>query len=340
MQYFSPETAAGRYDRHRSAVYLPEGALFTDPRNTEYRSSLAGLERAEKEDRILEVPVTLCDSAFRLHAELFPGAVGIIPREECLYTRTGETIKDIAVLTRVGKVAACKVLSIERHEDGPDVVYLSRRAAQEECLSRYLSALTPGDLIPAKVTHLEPFGAFCDIGCGIVALLSVDSISVSRISHPKDRLTPGDRITVVVKSIDREQSRIFLSLKELLGTWEENASLFEAGETVPGIVRSIESYGVFVELTPNLAGLAERTPGDSLSDLPAVGTPVAVYIKSILRERMKIKLVLIDPCHTELPRRPSQKPLRYFVDPKETPHISVFRYSPASANRVVETVFE
>ena len=342
MQYFTPHNRSDhseRPERDTYRPYLPEGSLLSERRNIEYRSSLSGLEKALKEQRILEAPVTLCDASFRLHVELCPGVMGIIEREECLMTREQETIKDIAVLTRVGKAAACKVLSIDRDPLSGTVVRLSRRAAQEECAERYLSALSPGDLIPAKVTHLEPFGAFCDIGCGIVALLSVDCISVSRISHPRDRLTPGDRITVAVKDIDRETGRIFLTLKELLGTWEENATLFEPGQTVAGIVRSIEPYGIFVELTPNLAGLAERAPGEGSATLPEIGTPVAVYIKSILPERMKIKLVLIDPCHTELPRKITGRPIRYFTDPREVSHIDHFLYSPACSSRRIETVF-
>ena len=61
----------------------------------------------------------------------------------------------------------------------------------------------------------------------------------------------------VVSSL--ENNRICLSQRELLGTWEENAALFSQGETVAGVVRSVESYGIFVELTPNLAGW--RSPG-------------------------------------------------------------------------------
>lgn len=338
MPKFTPYNFAGIDREPSKQIYPPEGTLIGDSRNTEYRSSLSGLERAMREGRIIEVPVTLCDSDLCLHADLCPGVIGQIEREECVLTREGEVVKDIAILTRVGKAAACKVLSIDKTESGT-VVKLSRKAAQEECVTAYLSSLSPGDLIPAKVTHLEPFGAFCDIGCGIVALLSVDCLSVSRISHPRDRLSPGDRITVAVKTIDRENHRIFLTMKELLGTWLENASLFEPGQTVAGIVRSIEHYGVFVELMPNLAGLAERTPGDSLSMLPEIGQPVAVYIKSILPERMKLKLVLIDPCHTELPRKIAGKPPRYFIDPQTTSHIDVFRYSPPSSTRLIETVF-
>ena len=316
--------------------YLPEG--YRTPIGEGTRPVAEELERAYCSDRIIEVTVGLCDSDFCLHADLGAGIEGRIPKEQCLYLREGEELKDIAVLTRVGKSVACKVREIEHHPD-KTIVHLSRRAAQVECEERYLSTLTPGDLIPAKVTHLEPFGAFCDVGCGIVALLSIDAISVSRISHPSDRLSPGQKITAVVKAIDPIHHRIFLSLKELLGTWEENASLFLAGQTVTGIVRSIEPYGVFVELTPNLAGLAERPTTDMGIPLPSIGESVAVYIKSILPERMKIKLVLIDPIESEAPEKKRKKALRYFITPQDTPHIDRFRYSPAASPRVVETVF-
>jgi small subunit ribosomal protein S1 len=82
--------------------------------------------------------------------------------------------------------------------------------------------------------------------------------------------------------------RISLTHKELLGTWEENAARFEVGQTVVGMIRSVESYGIFVELTPNLAGLAECKEG------VRVGDACAVYIKNIIPSKMKIKLVLID----------------------------------------------
>ena len=103
-----------------------------------------------------------------------------------------------------------------------------------------------GDVVDCRITHLEQFGAFADIACGIPSLLPIDMISVSRISHPKDRFTVGMDIKAIVKTTDGHH-RISLSHKELLGTWEENAALFKAGETVPGIVRSVERYGIFVE---------------------------------------------------------------------------------------------
>ena len=122
------------------------------------------------------------------------------------------------------------------------------------------SSLVPGDIIPATVTHLDSFGAFLDVGCGVPSLLSIDCISVSRISHPADRLSNGQRLYVAVKLNDTESGRIYVTLKELLGTWEENACNLGAGQTVSGIVRSVESYGIFVILhyCPNRKVLSKR----------------------------------------------------------------------------------
>ena len=133
------------------------------------------------------------------------------------------------------------------------------------------------------------------------------TISVSRIEHPAERFTVGMDIKAVIKSV--ENGRISLSHKELLGTWEENAERFCAGETVSGIIRSVENYGAFVELTPNLAGLAETKEG------VRAGQQASVYIKSIIPEKMKIKLVLIDA----FPDTESPDALSYFV---QEPHLS------------------
>ena len=313
-------------------LYKPEGMLIRTAENREYITSLSGLERAMNEGRILESTVLLCDSAMRLHVDLY-GIPGIIERNDAVYCRRGEEIKDIAVITRVGKPICFKVTGFTKIQ-GETVALLSRRAAQEECIRNYLSDLIPGDIVPAKVTHLENFGAFVDIGCGVASLLSVDSISVSRISHPSDRLSVGDSVFTVIKAIDREQERIFVSMRELLGTWEENASFFEPGQTVAGIVRSIENYGVFIELAPNLAGLAEIREGSCDHNIAVVGQYAAVYIKNIIPERMKIKLVIIDGAKgCEPPSR-----LEYFI-PQETEHIDLWRYSPESNSRIIETRF-
>lgn len=306
--------------------YLPEGALISTPENREYTSSLYGLERARTEEKILEGVVDKCDNdTYTLHVDL-NGVDGIIMREECVY---GENPKDIAIITRVGKSVAFKVIQIIKEDGKRPIAILSRKEAQRECVNNYLMDLIPGDIIPAKITHFENFGAFVDVGCGVNSLICIDSISVSRISSPSDRFKIREQIPVVVKSIDYDTGRIYVSTRELFGTWEENASMFMQGQTVSGIIRSIENYGIFVELSPNLAGLAE------LKDGVEVGQSCAVYIKSIMPEKMKIKLVIIDSYNSKL----STHQPKYFIDTEKVKHIDSWRYSPDNCNKLIETIF-
>lgn len=316
-------------------LFLPEGMLIKSAENREYISSPAGLQRAMNEGKILEATVLLCDSDMRLHIDLY-GIRGIIEKDEAMLCREGESVKDIAVITRVGKPVCFKVVGFDKDDRGRTVAILSRREAQKQCFYEYLSELIEGDIVQARVTHLDSFGAFMDIGCGIPSLLTVDSISVSRISHPSDRLSVGDTVYTVVKTIDRSNGRIFVSMRELLGTWLENASNFGVGQTVAGIVRSVETYGVFIELAPNLAGLAEIREGTDDKSIAVVGEYVTVYIKNIIPDKMKIKLVLIDSYRGTLP----DKSIRYYIDCESVGHIDRWRYSPLGAAKVVESVFD
>lgn len=309
-------------------TYKPEGSFISSQKNFEYISSITGLERALERQIILEGSVVLCDHELNLHVDLPAKIKGIIPREEVLWTNDGQVSKDIAILTRVGKTVCFKVIGFKKNIKGDLVAILSRRAAQEECYHNYICGLIPGDIIHSKVTHLDNFGAFVDIGCGIISLLSIDCISVSRITHPSERLSVGDSIYTVVKGADTK-GRLFVSLRELLGTWEENAALFREGDTVSGIIRSVENYGIFVELTPNLAGLAEFR-GNIYS-----GQTAAVYIKSILPDKMKIKLIIIDAYDNAI----FSEGLNYFIDTSTVSHINNWTYSPKKSKKIIESVF-
>lgn len=265
--------------------YLPEGKIFNSADNRYYLQNEKNMLEAQLHGLILEGHAILCDAEHNLIVEL-PFGKGIIPRCEGAIGIEDGTTRDIALLSRVNKTVCFKVMQIRKNSLGETECILSRRQAQEECMQRHISQLRSGDVIPAKVTHLEPFGCFVDIGCGIPSLIPIDAISVSRISHPNDRFFNGQDIYAVVKST--EDNRICLSHKELLGTWEQNAAMFSPGETVGGVVRSVEPYGIFIELAPNLAGLAE--PRDNVR----VGQAASVYIKALIPEKMKVKLIIVD----------------------------------------------
>lgn len=305
-------------------AYRPEGVPCRS--DAAYLNGIHGLEKAMRENRILQARCYMCDVSHNLHLEI-EGIDAVIPREHAALGISEGIVKDVAIITRVNKMVCFKVLDILYDEQGIAHPILSRAAAQQECKEHLLNTLNIGDVIPAKITHLEQFGAFADIGCGLISMIAIDNISISRIRHPKDRFFVGMDVYAVIRDIDRDNDRITLSHKELLGTWLENAATFEAGQTVSGIVRSVESYGVFVELTPNLAGLAEYT-----KDIEP-GQCAGVYIKSILPDKMKIKLAIVD---ISAPNSTPTK-LHYFIKDGRLDH---WRYSPEGCHKIIETNFK
>ncbi|MDD7194007.1 MAG: S1 RNA-binding domain-containing protein [Oscillospiraceae bacterium] len=305
-------------------IFKPEGQLITTEENRRYLSSPFSLREAYYSEAFLEGRVTRCDSEHNLHIDL--GCMkGIIPRNEGALGIEDGSVRDIALISRVNKPVVFVITGFVTEENGETVAMLSRRRVQQECTESYISALRAGDIIPATVSHIEGFGVFCDIGAGLSALMPIDSISISRIPHPSARFSAGQSIKAVVKSID-SAGRITLSHKELLGTWEQNAALFSVGETVPGIVRSVEKYGIFVELTPNLAGLAEFSEGIE------PGCHAGVYIKSIIPSKMKIKLIIVDSFAADYPAEPP----KYFLDEGR---IDRWLYSPPESEKIIESVF-
>ena len=267
---------------------MPENRLFPPEGLTLHTPyTIATLKAAQKEQTILEAPVLRCDTAHSLHLSL--GEMrGIMYREEVVAPWISGSQRDIAVLSRVGKTVCFQILEIQTDVKGAPIAILSRKSAQEQALHYFESQLTPGMILTCRITHMETYGVFLDIGCGIIAMLPIERISISRLSHPKDRFYVGQKILAAVLAIDRNTHRITMTHRELLGTWMENASYFEPGETVQGIVRSVKEYGSFIELSPNLSGLAD--PQNNI----APGDVVSVYIKSIHPERMKIKLQIIE----------------------------------------------
>jgi len=251
---------------------------------------------------VLEGTAIRCDIRQELTVR-FGGYEGVISRTDAVHPAISGAEREIAVLSRVGKPTCFTVTGLTVDGGGKPHLTLSRRAAQEQAIAWLLEHSGPGTVLPARVSHLEKFGAFVDLGCGVTSLIPLENISVSRIPHPAARFRVGQNILAVVTAVDPDACRFYLSHKELLGTWMENAAAFAPGDTVPGIVRGVREYGIFIELAPNLSGLADwrgnLSPGDQVS----------VYIKSIRPDCRKIKLQVIEKL--EGVREPET--LRYFI---------------------------
>lgn len=284
--------------------YCPEGLNAATPTSD-------ALRRGVGTGEIFQAMCVKCDEFHNLHLD-FGEIRGVIPREEAALGISEGKTKEIAILSRVGKWVCFQVLAFDHRGNA----ILSRRAAQAEARSYFLSALRPGDVIPAVVLNPTEFGVFCDIGCGFTALMRIDRCCISRLVSTKELYVPGQVIYAAILSADDNAGLIHLTGRELLGTWEENIQKFRPGQTVTGTVRSVMPYGVFIELTPNLSGLAE-------ADIDvAVGDPVSVYIRSIQEEKHKLKLTVIEKLTQRIPIQPE-----YFITGG---HIDQWQYFPGS----------
>ena len=205
--------------------FIPEGWENTPKVTTEE------LHNALENNTIMQGLVTKCDSNYNLYVDLGENITGIIPRDQIEAISIEETgfPKPNICISKVNQIVQFKVKNIDNTRE---LAILSRKAVGMEALKWLKKELQEGDIVCGIVKNIRPYGAFIEIGGGIVGLLHIEDISVARIKSPEERFKIGQKLNVMIKSIDRKNDRVILSYKELLGTWEENIKGFEEGKVV------------------------------------------------------------------------------------------------------------
>lgn len=160
-----------------------------------------------------------------------------------------------------------------------------------------LTTLVEGEKVSGTVTKLMPYGAFVDLG-GIEGLVHNTDLSWVRIKHPSDVVKEGDKVDVIISSVDQETGKIALSLKDMTtDPWLLAVSNFEVGDVVPVKVTRFASFGAFAALTDGLEGLIHisqisekriNKPEEALE----IGQEVQAKIVTIDKEAKKIGLSL------------------------------------------------
>lgn len=262
--------------------FVPEG-WFVDNKTIGETTLNSAIQTQE----ILEAKVVNCDENYNLYVNFGDDRVGIINRNE-IETNASSDIdlfKKNVSTSKLNKYVQFKVKGIDEANN----YILSRKDVEKEAMSWVKEEVTEGNILKGIVKSIQPYGAFVEIGGGVVGLLHIEDISVARIKSPKERIRVGQKINVMVKSIDKDQDRIILTYKELLGSWEDNVKDIVEGTTIVGKAREVEKSknGIFIELKPNLVGLAEYKDGIEY------GQNVNVYVKKIIPEKKKIKLIIV-----------------------------------------------
>ena len=143
------------------------------------------IDKMENQE-ILQGLVKSCDEKYNLHINLGNGITGIIPREEVEAINLEKTglPKTNLCTGKVHKFVQFKIKNIEDNED----IILSRRDVQKQALNWVKNELKVGDKIEGIVKNIKPYGAFIEIGGGIVGLAHIEDLSIARIKSPYERL--------------------------------------------------------------------------------------------------------------------------------------------------------
>ena len=262
--------------------FIPEG--WNEDENA---YTFSELKSALNSQKVLSGRVVECDSNNNLHVDLGNSISGIIPRQEFEFINVDEHGYCNPKICK-GKVNSFVSFRVKEIYNDSKII-LSRRSVQKDAINWIKEDLKPGTVVNGIVKNIRKFGAFIEIGGGVVGLLHIEDISVSRIKTPEERLKIGQKIPVMIKYVDIDKNKIVLTYKELLGDWDDNVKDYEEKTVVEGIVKEADQYknGIFIELKPNLVGLAEYKEGLEY------GQKVNVYIKKIMKDRKKIKLLII-----------------------------------------------
>lgn len=163
----------------------------------------------------------------------------------------------------VGMTFEAKVIDVSEDEEK---LIVSEKAAWEEKQKDVLSSYKVGDVIEGVVTVITEFGAFVKFGEGLEGLAHISELAWQRIDDPRDFVHQGQYIKAQIIKI--EGSKIFLSLKRLLkDPWADVSERYKVGQRVKGKVLKVNSFGLFVELDPEIHGLAHVS---ELSDKASV----------------------------------------------------------------------
>jgi small subunit ribosomal protein S1 len=184
------------------------------------------------------------------------------------------------------KVLTFKIVELDQDKNR---LILSHRAVVEaekqQQKKKLLTDIESGAVLEGTVQRITDFGAFVDIG-GVDGLVHISQLSHEHVEKPSDVVSEGQTVQVKVLSVDRDNERISLSIKETLpGPWSDISDKAPKGSVLDGIVKRLVSYGAFVEVFPGVEGLVHI----SQISHKHIGTP-----HEVLKEDQSVKVKVLD----------------------------------------------
>ncbi|MEC2160377.1 30S ribosomal protein S1 [Virgibacillus halodenitrificans] len=186
----------------------------------------------------------------------------------------------------LNKTLEVKVADLDREQNR---VILSHRAIaeeeKEEKKNEILNNLEEGQVLEGTVQRITSFGVFVDLG-GVDGLVHISQLAHEHVDNASDVVSEGDKISVEVLSVDRDNERISLSHKNTIpGPWADIEDRIQRGDVVDGVVRRLVNFGAFVEIQPGVEGLVHISQIANRH----IGTP-----QEVLEPGQQVKVKVLD----------------------------------------------
>lgn len=187
----------------------------------------------------------------------------------------------------VGRILRLKVIECEPERGR---VVLSERAALAEPGRRnqLLDDLKNGDQVRGIVTNITDFGVFVDLG-GVEGLIHVSELSWGRVRHPSDAASLGQEVDAFVIQVEKERSRVALSLKRLRpNPWDTAETRYQTGMVIDAVVTSVVPFGAFARLEEGLDGLIH------ISEMSSSGEKINPRDVLIEGQSLRVRVLQVD----------------------------------------------
>lgn len=199
----------------------------------------------------------------------------------------------------IGRTYEFKILKI--NIDRKNVVVSRRELLEAERISKkaeVLENIVEGDVREGIVKNITDFGVFLDLD-GIDGLLHITDMTWKRIKHPSEMVNLGDKLEVMILSVDKDKGRVALGLKQKdSNPWDQIEERYPPGTRVKGKIVNLLPYGAFIEIEPGIEGLihvSEMSWVKNITDPSEVvtkGDEVEAIVLSVQKEEGKISLGL------------------------------------------------
>ncbi len=222
------------------------------------------------------------------------GADALLHISDMAWHRVGNP----AEIVSAGDVIEAKVLKIDVSDPVKRRVAIGLKQLQPHPWDTVSERFVLGQKVTGTVTRDADFGSFVEVAPGVEGLIHISEMAWGKkVRKPSDIVKVGDQVEAVILSIDLEQKRMGLGLKQALGDpFAEVVKTIHPGAVVEGPVSRITKFGAFVEIAPGVEGLvhiSEITAEKRLnhpSDALRVGEVVKAQVLEIDREKRQLKL--------------------------------------------------